>query len=301
MEPDSKEPPEGKTSTKPKSDTANPRQSSHILHSSAPATQSIVPVMRFQNLVLAFGVLVHTQPTPPEQCATGVHAILIRGQGPGDHLNVMVTIQNLVLQLIPGSTSIALPYKHGADDHRVAAGNGAYLMQEYIREYIADCPNSKIFLHGYSLGGIVLMDGLCGTSSSWLFPVPALEPKYNKSGKLRRIKPDLAKFCPVWRENPKSAWNTSNCRCLLRRGDISSATALEHRDLHQWDGLYPRIHPEWCDPYKDSLRSYCDVGDVECCLSNPPGDNLAHFLYIVKYNMDVIHFIQRRLNETCSQ
>lgn len=80
------------------------------------------------------------------------------------------------------------------------------------------------------------MDGLCGTSSSWLFPVPALEPKYNKSGKLRRIKPDLAKFCPVWRENPKSAWNTSNCRCLLRRGDISSATALEHRDLHQWDG-----------------------------------------------------------------
>jgi hypothetical protein len=107
--------------------------------------------MRFQNLVLAFGVLVHTQPTPPEQCATGVHAILIRGQGPGDHLNVMVTIQNLVLQLIPGSTSIALPYKHGADDHRVAAGNGAYLMQQYIREYIADCPNSKIFLHGYSL------------------------------------------------------------------------------------------------------------------------------------------------------
>jgi hypothetical protein len=32
------------------------------------------------------------------------------------------------------------------------------------------------------------MDGLCGTSSSWLFPVTALEPKYNKSGKLHRIK-----------------------------------------------------------------------------------------------------------------
>ncbi|CAI7626260.1 unnamed protein product [Penicillium manginii] len=231
--------------------------------------------MRFQNLVLAFGVLVHTQPTPPEQCATGVHAILIRGQGPGDHLNVMVTIQNLVLQLIPGSTSIALPYKHGADDHRVAAGNGAYLMQQYIREYIADCPNSKIFLHGYSLGGIVLMDGLCGTSSSWLFPVTALEPKYNKSV--------IAAVC-YGEETflPQQPWNIGSCT--------------------DGTGLYPRIHPEWCDPFKGSLRSYCDTGDVECCLVNgQSGDNLAHFLYIFKYNMDVIHFIQRRLNETRSQ
>lgn len=111
-----------------------------------------MPVMRFQNLVLSLGgILAHAQSTPPEQCATGVHAILIRGQGPGDHLNVMVTIQNLILQVIPGSTSVALPYKHGLDDHRRAAADGAYLMQEYIREYIADCPNSKIFLHGYSL------------------------------------------------------------------------------------------------------------------------------------------------------
>ncbi|KAJ5744004.1 hypothetical protein N7533_008874 [Penicillium manginii] len=258
--------------------------------------------MRFQNLVLAFGVLVHTQPTPPEQCATGVHAILIRGQGPGDHLNVMVTIQNLVLQLIPGSTSIALPYKHGADDHRVAAGNGAYLMQQYIREYIADCPNSKIFLHGYSLGGIVLMDGLCGTSSSWLFPVTALEPKYNKSGKLHRIKSIPARIF-------RFGGRTLNMSGTLV---IAAVCYGEETFLPQqpWNigsctdgtGLYPRIHPEWCDPFKGSLRSYCDTGDVECCLVNgQSGDNLAHFLYIFKYNMDVIHFIQRRLNETRSQ
>jgi len=121
--------------------------------------------MRFQNLVLSLcGILAHAQSTPPEQCATGVHAILIRGQGPGDHLNVMVTIQNLILQVIPGSTSVALPYKHGLDDHRRAAADGAYLMQEYIRGYIADCPNSKIFLHGYSL-----VSSLCLWSDSLRF------------------------------------------------------------------------------------------------------------------------------------
>jgi hypothetical protein len=110
----------------------------------------------FQNIVLLGLFLYHSQPspaqeTPPSLCATGVHAILMRGQGPGDHLNVMVSVQNLVLQMIPGSSCVALPYNHGTDDHRAAASNGSYMMQNYIRSYAASCPDSKIFVHGYSL------------------------------------------------------------------------------------------------------------------------------------------------------
>lgn len=111
-------------------------------------------VKRFPSLVLALScssIGTHAQTVPPEQCATGVHAILARGQGPGDHLNVMVSIQKLILQLIPGSSSIALPYRHGDNNHRAAASSGALLMQQYIREYVASCPKSKIFLMGYSL------------------------------------------------------------------------------------------------------------------------------------------------------
>ncbi|KAJ6121741.1 hypothetical protein N7512_004206 [Penicillium capsulatum] len=136
----------------------------------------------FQNLVFMLALRPsRAQMVPPEQCATGVHAILLRGQGPGDHLNVMVTIQNLILQLIPGSSSVALPYDHGGADHRVVAADGAVLMQQYIRQYVASCPRSKIFLMGYSLGGIIVMDGLCGTSSLWLYPVVGLEPQYNRN------------------------------------------------------------------------------------------------------------------------
>jgi hypothetical protein len=110
----------------------------------------------FQNFVLLGLSLYYSQPsltqeTPPSLCATGVHAILMRGQGPGDHLNVMVSVQNLVLQMIPGSSCVALPYNHGTDDHRTAASNGSYMMQDYIRSYVASCPDSKIFVHGYSL------------------------------------------------------------------------------------------------------------------------------------------------------
>lgn len=111
--------------------------------------QSLV-LLTLSNLYLCL-IETHAQKVPPEQCATGVHAILIRGYGPGDHLNVMVSIQNLILQLIPGSSSVALPYDHGEDDHRVAASSEALMMQQYIREYVVSCPWSKIFVMGYSL------------------------------------------------------------------------------------------------------------------------------------------------------
>ncbi|KAJ5358713.1 uncharacterized protein N7496_011126 [Penicillium cataractarum] len=216
-----------------------------------------------------------TQETPPSQCATGVHAILMRGQGPGDHLNVMVSVQNLVLQLIPGSSSVALPYSHGADDHRVAASNGTYMMQDYIRSYVASCPDSKIFIIGYSLGGVAMMDGLCGTSSQWLFKVPAIEPHFNQ-----------------------------NVIAAVSYGEETYVPGLsyDHGTCTDGTGIYPRIHPEWCDPFLSSIRSYCDEGDGSCCFRFlPPITDPAHFLYIFRYNMEVIQFVQQRLKATQSQ
>ncbi|KAJ6013942.1 hypothetical protein N7540_008533 [Penicillium herquei] len=231
--------------------------------------------MFFQKLVLLLTCIgikpSHAQRTPPELCATGVHAILIRGQGPGDHLNVMVSMQNLVLQLIPGSSSVALPYHHGGSDHRIVAADGATMMQQYIREYIASCPHSRIFLMGYSLGAIIMMDGLCGTSSLWLNPVSAIEPQFNRNVIAAAAYGDETFI-------PGMPWNAGTCADGV--------------------GLYPRIHPEWCDPYARSIRSYCDSGDNSCCMKYPPFDDGAHFFYIFRYNMDLLHFIQRRLNET---
>ncbi|KAJ5628255.1 hypothetical protein N7490_010483 [Penicillium lividum] len=228
----------------------------------------------FFQLTLLFTCIIfpsHAQITAPEFCATGVHAILIRGQGSGDDLNVMVSMQNLILQLIPGSTSVALPYDHGGEDHRVVAVDGALLMQSYIRDYVASCPQSKIFLMGYSLGGIIVMDGLCGTSSLWLNHVDAIEPQYNRS---------VIAAASYGEETfiPGMPWNAGTCKDGL--------------------GTYPRIHPEWCDPYAESIRDYCDSGDDACCMKFPPFDDGAHFTYIFKYNIDLLHFIERRLVET---
>jgi hypothetical protein len=84
-------------------------------------------------------------------CATGVHAIMARGQGPGDNLNVLVRIQDQILGQIPGSTSVGLPYDHNAADKYTAVHDGALMMQQYVRDYVASCPQSKIVVFGYSL------------------------------------------------------------------------------------------------------------------------------------------------------
>lgn len=93
----------------------------------------------------------HAQTVPKEQCATSVHAIIARGQGPGNNLNVMVKVQNMILEQIPGSTSLGLPYAHDAEDKFTAVHNGAIMIQNYVNDYLKVCPDSKIALIGYSL------------------------------------------------------------------------------------------------------------------------------------------------------
>lgn len=98
-----------------------------------------------------FGQQAQAQAVTKSQCASSVHAIIARGQGPGDDLNVMVKVQNMILNQIPGSTSVGLPYAHNADDKFTAVHDGALLMQNYVTEYLKVCPESKIALIGYSL------------------------------------------------------------------------------------------------------------------------------------------------------
>lgn len=90
-----------------------------------------------------------------DECATRVHAIIARGQGGGDDLNVMSTLSDLILQEIPGSTTLGLPYDHKNvltdAAKRDTVHDGAVLMQEFVQEYAASCPKTKIVVVGYSM------------------------------------------------------------------------------------------------------------------------------------------------------
>ncbi|CAL5871695.1 uncharacterized protein PFLUO_LOCUS5948 [Penicillium psychrofluorescens] len=212
----------------------------------------------------------HAQTVAKGDCATGVHAILARGSGQGNDLNVLVKLKQAILEQIPGSTVLGLPYGHGNSDKFEAVYNGALLLQRYIEDYVASCPDTKIALLGYSLGAVTMMDALCGTSSLLLEEVAAINPKYNTSIITAAAYGDETYV-------PLMPWNTGNCTLGL--------------------GIFPRLDPLSCEPFAASLHSYCDYGDDQCCFILPLDDNKAHHEYIEKYDQDVVDFIKKRLAE----
>lgn len=96
-------------------------------------------------------------------------------------------------------------------------------------------------------------------------------------------------------------WNAGTCTEGMGVSiKVTFCWSISHAEGPTWpvQQLYPRLHPEWCEPYASALRDYCDDGDILCCVRYHSEPNFAHFLYIFKYNMDVMRFIRRRLNET---
>jgi acetylxylan esterase len=123
-----------------------------ILATILPYYTMTIPSLTFWLRVLATFIAPSiAQTVSSTNCASSVHLLLLRGEGTGDDLNVLDTIQNLVLEQIPGSTSLGLPYQHGNSDKQFAAYNGSMLLQQYIAEYATSCPDSKIAILGYSL------------------------------------------------------------------------------------------------------------------------------------------------------
>lgn len=147
-------------------------------------TRSRLSINSLLLVLLALTVHVLAQKVPPQECATGVHAIFAQGKGDGDDYTDAVTIADLVLQQIPGSTTVGLPYDHGDANVYEAVASGSQLYQQYIADYADSCPQTKIMALGYSMGAISLMNALCGTSSKMLPPINPIDPKYVKHGEL---------------------------------------------------------------------------------------------------------------------
>ncbi|KAK4861105.1 hypothetical protein LT330_004021 [Penicillium expansum] len=214
----------------------------------------------------------HAQSVSKDECATSVHAIIARGQGGGDDLNVMSTLSDLILEQIPGSTTLGLPYDHEnvltdyAKMHTVH--DGAVLMQQFVQEYSESCPQTKIVVVGYSMGAVLMMDSLCGTSEVGFFFVTPLARFYNSTIIAAIAYGDETYIAGM-------PWNVGTCVLGI--------------------GLLPRLNSALCGPFASSIQSYCDYGDAQCCSPYPEDGNAAHHRYIFNYNQIVVDFIKHRL------
>ena len=110
-------------------------------------------------LFLSFSINVYGQSVSSTTCAS-LHGIFLRGEGTdGGPYNgvVMEPFNQLLLSSIPNSSTVAIDYDSGNPAKDYAVYNGTLMAIQYIEDYVASCPDSKLFLLGYSLGGDALM------------------------------------------------------------------------------------------------------------------------------------------------
>ena len=150
------------------------------------------------------------------------------------------------------------------------------------------------------------MDALCGTSEVGFLNVAPLEPIYTKTSAwsrrqvpgLHRADQESSYICDrVWGWDIQP-WNAVECGELHTgyRGEcIQTSIQIQDNSLTCTNKLTPRMNSALCGPFSDSIHSYCDYGDNQCCSPYPEDGNAAHHNYVKKYNQDVVDFIKHRL------
>lgn len=76
----------------------------------------------------------------------------------GDTYGLLATLANNITAQIPGSDTWLIPYTGSATE----AASDSPTMISTAETYMASCPKTPIVFLGYSLGGIVIMNTMCG-------------------------------------------------------------------------------------------------------------------------------------------
>ena len=105
-----------------------------------------------------------------------VHLIVARASGEDPGEGIIGAISEDIQARVAGADSEAVDYPATLANYQASEAEGVAEMTRLVTEYAAACPDSKLVLMGYSQGGQVTLDTLCGTSSAGFDatePVPA--------------------------------------------------------------------------------------------------------------------------------
>jgi acetylxylan esterase len=148
----------------------------------------------------------------------------------------------------------------------VAQGDSA--IKSELATDVANCPNEKFVLVGYSQGAQVVGDALGGGGGGNLGTAATAGVPASTAAKILAV---------IQMGDPRRVPGLS-----FDVGTDPNAT-----------GLFPRPASESLSSFASKIQSYCDTGDPFCA----SGDNLeAHLDYTQKYNSAASTFVTARLN-----
>ncbi|KAK4118998.1 carbohydrate esterase family 5 protein [Parathielavia appendiculata] len=173
---------------------------------------------------------------------------------------------NMVKQAYPGSTSEAINYpacggqsQCGGVSYDNSARQGTQAVVQAVTSFNQRCPNTKIVLIGYSQGGQIMDNALCGGAGATL-----------TGNALAAVK------------------------AAIFMGDPHNVVGLPYNvGTCQAQGFAARPRGFQCSPASPSIiQSYCDSTDPYCCTGN---DANSHQQYVNKYGQQALAFIKNKL------
>ncbi|KAI1322542.1 cutinase-domain-containing protein [Xylariaceae sp. FL0255] len=178
---------------------------------------------------------------------------------------------DMVLAAYPGSGSAPISYPAcggqstcGGISYADSAQQGTTAVIEAVTAYNEQCPNTQIVLIGYSQGGEIMDNALCGGEGTTL-----------TGAALAAVK------VAIFMGDPHYVYGLPY--------DVGTCTA---------GGFDQRPAGYVCSPASASiLKSYCDSSDPYCC----NGDDAAtHQGYVTEYGSQALAFIESKLSSTGS-
>ncbi|KAK4183895.1 family 5 putative carbohydrate esterase [Podospora australis] len=187
-------------------------------------------------------------------------------------------VVNLILQAFPGTTSEAIQYPAcggqascGGVQYGDSARQGTNAVATAVNNFHSRCPNAQIVLVGYSQGGQIMDNAVCGGPDSGS-GISTTAPPISASA-LNQVKAAIFMGSP--RYVAGLSYNVGTC---------------------QAQGFAARPRGYVCGSNSASkIQNYCDNVDPYCCTGN---DQQAHQAYGTKYGQQALTFVRARLNQS---
>lgn len=102
-------------------------------------------------------------------CDAGLRVVALSGDGAKNvgQYGLIGSLADGIVAAVPGSSSITLDYDKASPNGLAKTTEGQTLLDNYLTQYNAQCPDSKIAVIGYSAGAIISGNELCGGSAPW--------------------------------------------------------------------------------------------------------------------------------------
>ncbi|KAL2023320.1 hypothetical protein VTK56DRAFT_3058 [Thermocarpiscus australiensis] len=184
-------------------------------------------------------------------------------------------VVNLILNAYPGATAEAINYPAcggqascGGVQYGDSARQGTSAVASAVNSFNQRCPSTQLVLVGYSQGGQIMDDAVCGgpdTNSGITTTTP-----------------------------PISASALNQIKAVILMGDPRYVAGLSYDvGTCQAQGFAARPRGYVCASNSASkIQSYCDAADPYCCTGS---DAQTHQSYGTKYGQQALAFVRSRL------